>query len=343
VAGDVRQHLPHHRGRVLRAAIVGERVDRALEAELGRVAEGARRLGRDVQHLTAQAAAAGAGGSELEDRRADASHRAVELVDGLLDPCGHIRVVDEPYRPLEGEAGGEQALDHVVVQIASDAVALLDEDEVRQPRVQAGVLDRDAGGGGQRHDERLVAVGERPAAPLLGQVEVPEDGSSHLDGNAEERPHRRMVGWEARRRRVLREVVEAQHPVLGDQQAEDAVALGQVPDPGDGVGRHAGVQEPGQGRAGLVDHAEGGVLGIGQTGGDLHDLLQHGVEVQLGGDEQDGVQQALVGSGLVHRRSMPAGSKVPVAKGTPAGPPSGGRADAARRRSERHEGPRRSP
>ena len=63
--------------------------------------------------------------------------------------------------------------------------------------VQASVLDRDPGRGGQSEHQLLVDVGEHLGRGLVGQVEVPENLAVHGDRDAEKRRHRRMVGREA--------------------------------------------------------------------------------------------------------------------------------------------------
>jgi hypothetical protein len=52
----------------------------------------------------------------------DAADDAVDLVDGGLDPVGDLRQVASAHRgTLERQAGGEEALDDVVVEVAGNA------------------------------------------------------------------------------------------------------------------------------------------------------------------------------------------------------------------------------
>lgn len=83
--------------------------------------------------------------------------------------------------------------------------------------VQAGVLDGDAGRGGERDRETLVVVAEVAAVALLGQVEVPEHLAPYDDWDAEEAPERRVMVGEAERGLVLGEIVEADGTGLGDE------------------------------------------------------------------------------------------------------------------------------
>ena len=65
---------------------------------------------------------------------------------------------------------------------------------------------------GEQGDDLLVLLGEVLAARLLRQVEVPVGDAAQHDRDAEEAAHRRMVGREADRAWVAREVVETQRP-----------------------------------------------------------------------------------------------------------------------------------
>src|SRR4029453_11132434 len=99
----------------------------------------------DVEQLAARPALGGPGSLELEDRGADVLHREVEVVDRQLyaSLCGGGGAAEEAHGALEGKAGGEESLDDGVVQLACDALAVLDEGQLLDPGVQAGVLDRD--------------------------------------------------------------------------------------------------------------------------------------------------------------------------------------------------------
>ena len=133
-------------------------------------------------------------------------------------------------RRLQREPGREHPLDDVVVEIAGDALALLEQRRRLHVLVQPGVLDRQSGRRGERHDELLVDVGEHVAVGLVGEVEVAEHLVAQQDRHAEERRHRRVVRREAVAVGVGGEVGEAQRLGLDDQQPEDAVTFGEVAD-----------------------------------------------------------------------------------------------------------------
>ena len=119
------------------------------------------------------------------------------------------------------------------ISLASARPDLVQRLELVGPRgrrlVQARILDRDRGLARERLDELLVAGGER-ALLLLGQVEVPEGTAAQQDRHAEEAAHRRMVGREADRARIVRDRLEPQRAGVGDQGAEDAAAARQGAD-----------------------------------------------------------------------------------------------------------------
>jgi hypothetical protein len=58
---------------------------------------------------------------QVEDRRTDLPHGLVELLDGLLDAPLHVRIAGASEGALQLQAGGEEPLDDVVVQVAGDS------------------------------------------------------------------------------------------------------------------------------------------------------------------------------------------------------------------------------
>ena len=86
--------------------------------------------------------------------------RLVELVDRLPDAHDRLGPLDQAGRALQRQPDGEEALDHRVVQVPGDPVAVLGQRAVAHQRVQAGVLDGDAGRHGEGEHELLVVLGE---------------------------------------------------------------------------------------------------------------------------------------------------------------------------------------
>ena len=125
------------------------------------------------------------------------------------------------------------------MEVGGDALAVLDEGEVGEALVEAGVLDGDGRGPGERDGQTLVLLAELGRALLLGQVEVAEHLVPDPDGHAQERPHRWVVRREPVAVGVGVEVGEPQGLRIHDEQAEDTVALGEGPDGGDLLRGHA--------------------------------------------------------------------------------------------------------
>ena len=92
---------------------------------------GAGGLGDDVQQAPPEAAAVPGTvrGVQVEDRRPDVAHRLVELLDRRPHPARCPGVADLRQDALQAEPGGEDPLDHVVVQVAGDPVAVLEDVE----------------------------------------------------------------------------------------------------------------------------------------------------------------------------------------------------------------------
>ena len=105
--------------------------------------------------------------------------------------------------------------------------------------------------------------------------------------------HRRMAGRESERLRVLADVCQPDGARLVDQKPEHTAAVRQVTD----LLSHVLVETDGDevrkpaltGR----EHAQRGVLRVGDVRRGVHDLLEHLVEVELRADRDDSGQQAL--------------------------------------------------
>ena len=151
--------------------------------------------------------------------------------------------------------------------------------------VQVGVADGRAGLGGEQDQSPLVVGVEVPAVRLLGQVEVAVDLAAGHDRDAQERPHRRVVGREADRGAVVGQVAQAQRAGVLDQHAEDAAADRDVADRRPLLVADAGGDELGDGAVPAED-AQRPVAGAGELGGQLDDALQDDRELQVGGEGQ---------------------------------------------------------
>ena len=190
------------------------------------------------------------------------------------------------------QAGGEQPLDDVVVQIPGDALALVEQPGGASHLVEAGVLDGQPGGRGQADRELLVDIGEHLTVGLVGQVQVAEDDAAQADRHAEERRHRRMVRWESEAVRMGVQVGEPQRLGFQDQQTENPVAFGSRTDAGGLLLVDPDGDELGQTRPGFIEHTQRRVLCIDQIGGCFGDPPQNVGKGLLGADRHDGVEQA---------------------------------------------------
>ena len=168
---------------------------------------------------------------------------------------------------LQRQPGGEQSLDDVVVEVAGDPLAFVEQPGGAGLLVEPGVLDRQAGGGGQPDGELLVDVGEHLAVGLVGEVEVAVDDAAQPDRHAEERRHRRVAGREPEAVGMGVQVGEAQRFRVEDQQPEDAVTLGTGPDAGRLLVAEPDGDELRQPRPRLVEHPQRGVPGVDQLRG----------------------------------------------------------------------------
>ena len=91
--------------------------------------------------------------------------RTVELLDRGADPLGRLGVADAGQRALQAQAGGEDPLDDVVVQVAGDPVAVLDHVGPADGLLPGGEVQRQRGLIGECLGEANVFATElaRPA------------------------------------------------------------------------------------------------------------------------------------------------------------------------------------
>ena len=84
---------------------------------------------RDREHVVADAGRRHAARVQAEDRRTDVADGAVDLVDRGIDTRRRSRGVAAGQCALQRQADCEQPLDHGVVQVARDPLAVVDEGE----------------------------------------------------------------------------------------------------------------------------------------------------------------------------------------------------------------------
>ena len=123
----------------------------------------AAQLGREVPEAIGQAARLEEGRTQAEDEVADVADDRVQRIDGLVDATrglvglgsstssGHV---------VEGERLRVDGLDHAVVEVAADPVALVHDRQPPNLVVESRVLDRDPGVEGEHLDHGLVVLAE---------------------------------------------------------------------------------------------------------------------------------------------------------------------------------------
>jgi hypothetical protein len=184
--GEVRAQRHHDEGH----AVDTGRGDRAARADI----RGLAGRGEDAFDLGDVDVGCDAEGVVLRSERGPQRHcaRAGDLPGGGDDLVERGRQVHRRLQQLREVGRGLEPLPPALAQ-----------------RERPSVADDVARGPGELLDETLVLVGEGAPAGLLGQVEVAEHRAPDPDRHAEERPHRRVVGREADRRRVGGEVSQA--------------------------------------------------------------------------------------------------------------------------------------
>ena len=144
------------------------------------VPEHPRRVGGADTQRVLQAAGDLTRAVQREDRPPDLGDRGVEVVDHRQHPLLHVGPV---HGRLEVQAGGEQSLDDAVVEVASDAVAVVGDLHLGMRRGQFGgdaLLVREVV---EHQDEAPAQLGAGDLRRRDGDVEVVTVGVSqrHLD------------------------------------------------------------------------------------------------------------------------------------------------------------------
>ena len=273
-----------------------DRVDRTVETDMRRESQDGRRLSDEREHARPTTGEPPFAGAEFEDHAADLSDGRVEVVDGHLDFVGDAEIAGHTGEGLETERRGEEPLDHEVVQVSRDPLAIVEERELLDMLMEASVLDRDPRGARQRNRDGLVACGER-TTPLLGEVEIAEDRVTSTDGHAQERSHRRVTGRESDRVRVRLELLEAQRPRVADDEPKDATTARGMPDPEchggvDSLGDEFGQQDLAvRGRG--SKNADRAISGTGLLARDLDDAPHDRLQFQVRRDREHRVENPL--------------------------------------------------
>ena len=141
---------------------------------------------------------------------------------------------------------------------------------------------------------------------------MPNTSSRTRIGHAQERSHRRVVGREPEAVGVLAQVGQPQRLGVDDEQAEDAVPLGQVADEPVGVVVDPDGDELRQAGAGVVEHAEGAVAGVDQPDRRLHDPPEHAGRVEVGTEGQHRVEELAQAAGTGHLGHAANTTRAPV-------------------------------
>ena len=169
------------------------------------------------------------------------------------------------------------------MEVAADAVTLVDDRQAAHLIVEPRVLDRDPGMQGEHLDQRLVIGAELRGPELVREIEAPDDLAAGRDRHAEEAGHGRVVRREPVALRVAGDVGDPVGPILADDQPEQPAAVRQVADRGAIVVADAARDEALDGAV-AVDDADGGVLRVDELAHPVDDHLQHAVDVEHAAD-----------------------------------------------------------
>ena len=222
---------------------------------------------------------------ELEDRAADLTDDLVQLVDRGGEAVPRTTRPEMCGQALQCEAGAEQSLDDVVVQVGGDAVALLQHCRALLLGTSLCEFDGHRRLIGEASSHLLVAGGERrpPSQPCSGQyaTHAVRAGQRHeqdrpdveVDGH-----HRRVlhVGPVGSQRPAAGEHVPGQRPFARNPQAGHAL----------GTKSHGHFDPQVAGRLVVLGRKEDGhEVRIGGRAAELADELQRRAGADVGGQQ----------------------------------------------------------
>ena len=120
-------------------------VNGSVEMDPGFEAQRRNCLAGECQHHYTQALLTALMGLQRKDGAADVANGVVQVVDGLLDSIRYLGVRGQTREALQRHTGGEEALDHRVVQVSSDSLSIFKHGKSTNTVVQTGILDGDTG------------------------------------------------------------------------------------------------------------------------------------------------------------------------------------------------------
>ena len=196
---------------------------------------------------------------QIEDVGTQRLDGSVETVHCLDDRGFRLGVIDELGHSLQAEANREEVLDHGVVQVTGDPLAVLDHSHSAQPVLEAGGADCGSGDPAQSLDHDHILVGNPP--PLSVRYRLPKVVSPTATGTPR-KTHRGVVGWEANRVGMLGDLVKSDRLVEPDHGPQHPVPGGKAADRLGLLWCDALVDELGEDPV-LADHSQGCIRGAG--------------------------------------------------------------------------------
>ena len=140
----------------------------------------------------------------------------VDVIDGTVDASLRTRAIEGEHlgHVLERQPDRVQRLDDAVVQVATDALAFLEERHPGESVMQSRGVDGHRCLPCERLHQPLVGHGEPRRSDLVREVQVADRPAGQHHGHAQEGVHRRMARREAVAARVAHHVVDAQALLL---------------------------------------------------------------------------------------------------------------------------------
>ena len=195
VLADVGQHFAQYRqhmiGRLLRNCVVDGALKLEVRTHADRRGKLVHKTHDSLTETTGQRAIA-----EFENRGSDFGDGGVKVVYHFVDPLPYEVEIGKSGGTLKGHPDRKQALHHLVVEVATDPLSVIEDTHRTNALVQAVVVDRDAGSQSECFRKGFVLLGEVVRPDLVREIQIAEDFTSRPDRHSEKGLHWWMVRGE---------------------------------------------------------------------------------------------------------------------------------------------------
>jgi two-component system response regulator DevR len=286
-------------------------IDSPDKSDLRFEAKAAASLGAELEDPSTHPLLGGNRGIQSKNRGAHLANSVVKVQNGVFDARPRFGIWDQRQLGLQRQTCDEQALNHCVVEVSGNALAVRRHVQLAEASLQSSMVHSDSDCSSQSDDERLIGFSELLGPQLLCDIEAAENLVSHSKRYPEERSHRGVGRREPGRVRVPGQISKAKGLRVANQLTKNPCPNGELTDGVDRLLIHPHVDELSAAVARGIEKAERPVTGAGERTGRLGNAAKDRGKLELGVDGDHRFEQGLelpgVADGVVgHAPILPA-------------------------------------